>query len=260
MTKVAGLDGPRTVICTSAGNLGQALAYSGNQRGIPTTVVAAITANPLKIERIRSLGATIKLIGDDIEAARIVARELAEQQNAYLLEDSLDIDSCEGAATIGLELVKDPTGFDFVLIALGAGAMATGIGYVFKSLSPQTQIIAIQPKGAPAMALSWQHHRIIKTDSIDTIADGVAGRFPIPEVLDDLLVTADDVALVEEDSIKMGMRLLYQKAGLIVEPSAALGIATILENPTRFAGKRIATIICGSNLRTQDFETWVLGQ
>ena len=123
LTKVAGLDGPRTVICASAGNLGQALAYGGNQRGILTTVVAAITANPLKVERIRSLGATIKLIGDDIEAARIVARELAEQQNAYLLEDSLDIDSCEGAATIGLELVKDPTGFDFVLIALGAGAI-----------------------------------------------------------------------------------------------------------------------------------------
>jgi threonine dehydratase len=97
----------------------------------------------------------------------------------------------------------------------------------------------------------------VKTDRVHTIADGVAGRFPIPAVLDDLLIVADHVALVEEDSIVEGMRLLYRHAGLIVEPSAALGVAAILENRSRYRSKRIVTIICGSNVIPTDFERWV---
>ena len=99
---------------------------------------------------------------------------------------------------------------------------------------------------------------VVETETIDTIADGVAGRCPIPEVLDDLLVVVDDVVLVGEDSIKAGMRLLYRHAGLVVEPSAALGVAAVLENRERFAGRRVATIICGSNVASSDFERWVL--
>ena len=108
------------------------------------------------------------------------------------------------------------------------------------------------------MALSWRSGRIVETESIDTIADGVAGRCPIPEVLDDLLVVLDDVVLVSEDAIKAGMRLLYRHAGLVVEPSAALGVAAVLEDPDRFAGRRMATIVCGSNVASSDFERWVL--
>ena len=110
------------------------------------------------------------------------------------------------------------------------------------------------------MALSWRRGSVVETDRTDTIADGVAGRFPIPAVLDDLLVVADHVALVEEDSIIAGMRMLYRHAGLIVEPSAALGIATILEDPSRYRSKRVATIICGGNVIPTDFERWVIEQ
>jgi threonine dehydratase len=86
----------------------------------------------------------------------------------------------------------------------------------------------------------------VETDTIDTIADGVAGRCPIPEVLDDLLAVVDDVVLVSEESIKVGMRLLYQHAGLIVEPSAALGVATVL-SVTPVAGRGLR----GDPLRDQ---------
>jgi threonine dehydratase len=119
-------------------------------------------------------------------------------------------------------------------------------------------VIGIQPVGAPAMALSWRQRTVIETDRIETIADGVAGRCPIPEVLDDLLVVLDDVMLVGEESIKVGMRMLYEHAGLIVEPSAALGIAAVLEEPERFSGRRVTTILCGSNVAPADFSRWVL--
>jgi threonine dehydratase len=245
-------------VCASAGNLGQALAYSGAQRGIPVTVVAAQSANPLKVERMRALGAMVRLAGEDIEDARRLACGIAEDEDAYLVEDSLDLSTCEGAGTIGLELLERAREIDTLVIALGGGALASGVGYVAKSLAPHVEVIAVQPEGAPAMALSWRSGRIVETESIDTIADGVAGRCPIPEVLDDLLVVLDDVVLVSEAAIKTGMQLLYRHAGLVVEPSAALGVATVLEDPERFAGRRVATIVCGSNVVSSDFERWVL--
>jgi threonine dehydratase len=252
--------GARAAVCASAGNLGQALAYSGRSRQISTTVVAGGTANAYKLERIRALGATVRIVDGDIEDARRLARQIANSENAFLVEDSENIDTCEGAGTIGLELLEGIGPIDAVLIALGGGAMATGVGYVFKCLAPQVEIVCVQPKGAPAMAISWRTRSIVETEHTDTIADGVAGRFPIPAVLDDLLAVADHVALVEEDSIIAGMRMLYRSAGLIVEPSAALGIAALLEDPLRYTGKRVATIICGGNVIPTDFERWVVEQ
>jgi len=129
---------------------------------------------------------------------------------------------------------------------------------VLHELCPGTQVIAVQPIGAPAMALSWRNRAVVNTETIDTIADGVAGRHPIPEVLDDLLETVDDVVLVDDESLKIGMRHLFDFAGLVVEPSAALGLAAVLEDRERFRGLTVATIICGSNIMTSDFQRWVL--
>jgi threonine dehydratase len=200
----------------------------------------------------------VRLEGEDIEDARLLAREVAEADGAYLVEDALDLATCEGAATIGLELVRDDPRLDVVLVALGGGALASGVGYAVRSLAGNAEVIGIQPLGAPAMALSWRQGTVVETDRIETIADGVAGRCPIPEVLDDLLVVLDDVVLVREDSIKAGMRRLHEHAGLVVEPSAALGIAAVLEDPDRFAGRRVTTILCGSNVAPTDFARWVL--
>jgi threonine dehydratase len=107
------------------------------------------------------------------------------------------------------------------------------------------------------MTWSWHEKRVITTESTDTIADGVAGRVPNPDALADLLVIADDAVLVEESSIIEGMRMLLDHAGLVVEPSAALGIAAILEDRERFAGKRVATILCGSNVDMEAYHRWV---
>jgi threonine dehydratase len=147
--------------------------------------------------------------------------------------------------------------FDTVLVALGGGALATGVGHVVKTLAPAVEVVCVQPLGAPALTRSWHQRRVVTTSSTDTIADGVAGRYPIPAVLDDLLVVADDALLVTEESIKAGMRLLLEHAGLVVEPSAALGIAAVLENRDRFAGQHIATIVCGSNVDLEAYHRWV---
>lgn len=189
--------------------------------------------------------------------ARDRAAAIARHDGIRLVEDSLDIETCEGAATIGLELVDTRPTFDTVLIALGGGALATGVGHVVKACAPHVEVICVQPLGAPAMTHSWRRRHVVTTDSTDTIADGVAGRRPIPAVLDDLLLVADDAVLVREESIIAGMRMLFTHAGLVVEPSAALGIAAILEDRDRFAGRHVATIVCGGNVDVDAYRRWV---
>ncbi|MEU0797791.1 pyridoxal-phosphate dependent enzyme [Amycolatopsis sp. NPDC005961] len=252
---VHGLAG-RAAVCASAGNLGQALALSGRSRGIDVTVVASRFAPAAKLERIRALGAHLELVDGDFELARERAVALAKERGVRLVEDSLDVETCEGAATIGLELAAAGP-FDAVLVALGGGALATGVGHVLKTLAPGTEVITVQPAGAPAMTLSWRARRVVTTDTADTIADGVAGRFPIREVLDDLLAVADDAVLVREASIIAGIRLFLEHAGLVVEPSAALGLAAILEDRDRFAGRHVATIVCGGNVDLPAYRGWV---
>jgi threonine dehydratase len=249
--------GRTAVVCASAGNLGQALGWSGSRRGLDVTVVASHRAPVAKLDRIRALGAELVLVEGDFEMARARAVRMARERDIRLLEDSLDIETCEGAATIGLELVDEEPVFDAVLVALGGGAMATGVGYVLKTLAPGVEVICVQPKGAPALTRSWHERRVVTTESTDTIADGVAGRFPIPEVLDDLLAVADDAVLVDESSIIAGMRLLLEHTGLVVEPSAALGVAAVLEDPGRFAGRHVVTVICGSNVDLDAYHRWV---
>ncbi|MCZ4124928.1 threonine ammonia-lyase [Streptomyces sp. H39-S7] len=248
--------GSRAAVCASAGNLGQALAWSGRGRGLDITVVASRFATVAKLDRIRALGAGLELVDGDHEMARERAAAIARYEGIRLLEDSLDIETCEGAATIGLELVDTPPSFDTVLIALGGGALATGVGHVVKALAPEVEVICVQPLGAPALTHSWRQRRVVTTESTDTIADGVAGRYPIPAVLDDLLLVADDAVLVREASIMAGMRMLLEHAGLVVEPSAALGIAAILEDRDRYAGRHVVTIVCGSNVDMDAYHRW----
>ncbi|MFJ9631771.1 threonine/serine dehydratase [Streptomyces sp. NPDC101175] len=253
-------DAERAAVCASAGNLGQALAWSGRRRGLDVTVVASRFATRVKLDRIRELGAGLELVDGDHEVARERAAAVARHDGIRLVEDSLDIETCEGAATIGLELLEPEDtapSFDTVLIALGGGALATGVGHVLKALAPGVEVICVQPLGAPALTLSWRRRSVVTTDSADTIADGVAGRYPIPAVLDDLLLVADDAVLVQEASIIAGMRMLLDHAGLVVEPSAALGIAAILEDRDRFAGRHVVTIVCGSNVDVDAYRRWV---
>lgn len=118
-------------------------------------------------------------------------------------------------------------------------------------------MICVQPAGAPAMTQSWHQRRVVTTDSTDTIADAVAGRFPLPAVLSDLLLVADDAVLVREASIIAGMRMLLEHAGLVVEPAAALGLAAIIEAPDRFAGRHVVAIVCGNNVDMATYGHWV---
>jgi len=258
LSRLLSENGPRDVVCASAGNLGQALAYSGRRRGCSVTVTASSKANRSKIERMKALNANVILVDGAIEEALVAAADFAAQTGAALIEDSKNVATCEGAGTIGLELAEFGPSLDGVLISLGAGAMATGVGWAMRSRLPGVEVLTVQPDQAPGMTLSLRAGHVVDAGPPDTIADGVAGRYVLPEVLDDLREVVTDAFLVSEDSIKDGMRVLYRCSGLTVEPAAALGIATILENRDRFRGVTVAAILCGGNISTPDFETLVV--
>ena len=247
----------REVICASAGNFGQALAYAGRGRGIAVTVYADEQANPLKIERMRALGANVVLFGDDFDAARAEARRVAVERGARLVVDSLDVETIEGAGTIGLELMRLERPLDVLLVPLGNGAMCNGVATVMKRRSPTTTVIAVAAAGASAMVDSWRSGRLVEHERTNTIADGLASRSPIPEALADMKGLIDDALLVSDGSMIIGMRLLHSHAGLVAEPSAAAGVAAILENPGAFKGSDVGTIICGGNVAEDQMRRWL---
>jgi threonine dehydratase len=195
---VSQVKGSERWVCASAGNFGQAMAYACRKRGLDLTVYASTGANRLKVERMLSLGATVILQGDDFDAAKDAAKLAATAQGDRFAEDSRDVETAEGAGTIGLELLNLPEPLDALLIPLGHGALINGIARVMKVRSPKTQIVAIQAVGAAAMVESWRSGQRVIHDRIATIADGIGVRVPVREALADMQGLVDDAVLVEE--------------------------------------------------------------
>ena len=247
----------RPVVCASAGNFGQAMAYSCRKRGIELTVYASENANPRKVERMRALGARIVLNGADFDAAKSAAHSYAAENGAWIVEDGREPEISEGAGTIAVELLAREQVYDAVTIPLGNGALLNGMSRWFKAASPATGIYGVSSAGADAMETSWRTGSIVERTSVSTIADGIAVRTPIPEAVDDMRGLVDDVLLVDDEAIVEAMRLLYRHAGVLIEPAGAAGIAAILADPDRFRGLRIATVLCGSNLTDDQIERWL---
>jgi threonine dehydratase len=249
---------PKTKLMTaSAGNFGQAMAYACARRDIALTVYASVNANPLKLERMRALGAAVVLYGEDFDVAKIEAKRVAIDSGVRLVEDGLDVETGEGAGTIGFELADWKEEFDAVLLPLGNGALACGVGRYLKHVRPQTHVVAIQAAGAPAMLESWKQKRVVTFDSISTIADGIGVRIPIPECVRDMEGIVDEGIFLQDASLIEAMRLAHEHLGIVLEPSGAAGLAAILEDRERFADQSVGVILCGGNLTPEQMKLWL---
>lgn len=244
------------IVCASAGNFGQAMAYACRNVGRPLTVFAASTANRLKVERMRGLGADVIEGGDDFDAAKDAARRHAASAGALFVEDGREPAIAEGAGTIAIELLKDRDSLDAVFVPLGNGALVIGVGAWFKRFSPHTRVVAVAAKQAPAMALSWQARSPVEAPS-RTVADGIAVRVPVPEAVAGTLETVDAVELVDDEAMLEAMRGIHLDAGLVVEPAAAAGVAAIGASGTAWTGGRVAAILTGGNLTAEQIRAWL---
>jgi threonine dehydratase len=255
---------PPALVCASAGNFGQGLAWAGARRGIPVTVYAATSANPLKVARMRGLGATVVLEGHDFDAAKDAARaHVASVPGAMFVEDGREPAIAEGAGTIALELLREMAARgipapDVLLVPLGNGALLAGIAHWVRAHAPATRLVAVCAAGAPAMAQSIAAGRVVTTAAVDTIADGIGVRVPVPEALDDLRGMVDEVRLVSDDAIVEAMRLLWRAHGVVVEPAGAAGLAALVADPSAFEGATVATPLCGGNATDEQVARWLL--
>lgn len=247
----------RRLVGASAGNWGQALAYACRAHGIPLTLFAATTANPLKVARMKALGAEMVLTGHDFDAAKEAGEAHARATGGLWVADGLDPEAAEGAATIALELLAGAEKPDVLAVPLGNGALLTGIARWAKAVQPGIEVIGVQATGADAMEKSWRSGQLVFPPAVATIADGIGVRVPIREAVEDMKGIVDDVLLVRDEEIIAAMRLLFRSAGLMAEPSGAAGVAAIAAHPARFRGRRVATVICGSNLTAEQVKDWL---
>ena len=240
-------DKSKPVICASAGNFGQGVAYCGTRAGLTVKVVAAETANPLKLDAMRTFGAEVILRGHDFDAAKLHAAELARASGGYFLEDGREPAIAEGAGTMVVELLQSATRPAAIYVPVGNGSLICGIAAWVKAKARDIRIIGVCPESAPSMLLSWRGGSVVTTESANTIADGLAVRLPVAEAVTAMRQLVDDVVLVSDARMKDAMRLLFQHAGLAIEPSGAAGIAAIMDEPR---GDGVAAaILCGGNVR-----------
>ena len=256
---------PPALVCASAGNFGQGLAWAARRHGIPVTVFAAMSANPLKVERMRALGARVVLEGRDFDAAKEAAQAHVASvgDGCRFVEDGREPAIAEGAGTIALELLRDITARglpvpDAWLVPLGNGALLAGIAHWVREYAPATRLVAVCAEGAPAMARSLAAGHAVTTPEISTIADGIGVRVPVTEALADLRGMVDEVRLVSDEAIVEAMRLLWRSHGIAVEPAGAAGLAALVADPATWRGATIATPLCGGNVTDEQAARWLL--
>jgi threonine dehydratase len=243
-----------TVVCSSTGNFGQAMAYAGRRRGIAVEVFVPETVNPVKLARMRSFGARVEVVGADSAASEAAARDYASSKSDCLyVEDGKEVAIAEGAGTIGVELMRAGP-LDAVVLPVGDGALITGVARWIKDRAPETRIVGVCASGAPAMAMSWRAKKPVSTERSDTIAEGIEVTVPVPESVVRLVALVDDMVLVDDEDMLEAMQLSAQTLGLLLEPSGAAGLAAIRVHD--LPGDRLATVLTGSNLRPEHFEAF----
>ena len=238
------------IVCASAGNFGQGVAYAARALGLPALVFASRRANPGKVQRMRALGADVIQTGDDFDAARAASEAWLAGHPGHLLVDGDDARISTGTATIAMELsdavaagrIPSPV---VISVPVGNGALINGIGGWLRGALPSCRVIGVQADGAPAMTLSWRAGRPIDTASVATAADGIASRIALPAAVDLMIGRVDEMRAVSEDAIETARILLIEELGITVEGAAAASWAGLVSD--RPSGPAVV-IITGSNV------------
>ena len=236
------------VVTMSAGNHGQAVAYHGARIGLQTTVVMPETTPFLKVRRTRDFGATVVLAGETFDEAAEHARELAAATGGTVVHPYDDENVIAGQGTASLELLNDAEGgeLDVLLVPVGGGGLISGATLAVAAANARTEIIGVQAASYPGVAAALG--RTPPAVGGPTIAEGIAVKTPGRLTLEHIRAGVSDVVLVSEAALETAIAYLLEDEKLVVEGAGAAGIAALLSDPERFAGKRVGTILCGGNI------------
>jgi len=241
----------RGLVVASAGNFGQGVAYAARAMGIPLVVFAAVTASAVKVAAMRRLGADVRLVGEDFDAAGAAAAKHVAESGGRLLIDGQDPWTTIGAGTMAVELTDAVEAGDLpplqaLYVPVGDGALIGGIGTWLRQAAPTTRVIGVQAENAPAVTLSWRAGRPIQTERAETVADGLAARVPVPGALEVMRNSVDEMRLVGEDAIMAAQLELSTALPFAIEPSAAVGWAALCAAPAH--SEPVGLILTGGNV------------
>jgi len=244
---VAGLERrDERLVTATAGNWGIGLAYAGRRHGHRVDIFAGASARAGKLRRMRALGANVTAVDGGLDEVHAAARNLADRESGCLLvADGEPAAVAEGHGTIGIELLRAGT-LDAVVVQVGDGALISGISRWLKAQSPNTHVVGVCASGAPAMKLSIDAGRPVRSEPT-TIAGGLAISEPIAASLERLRALVDDIVLVDDDDIRAAMTLIADTLGVLVEPSGAAGVAAVQRHSV--PGERIAVLLTGASDR-----------
>jgi threonine dehydratase len=238
----------REVTASSTGNHGAAVALAASLLGIPAKIFLPANPNPVKRDRIATLGAQIVAEGDaDLSAAFERAADYSRRRDVYFLNDATDPDLPAGPATIALEIFEQLSAVDTLVVPMGDTALIRGVGAVAKQLSPKVRIVGVQAERAPAYFLSWKQGQAVPTETCSTIADGLATRTPDPENVRVIRELVDEVVLVREDEMLAAIRHLALQEHIIAEPAGAASTAALLHKELH-CGQHTVLLMSGANI------------
>jgi threonine dehydratase len=234
------------VVAASTGNHGAAVAYAARLLGVRARVFLPRDSNPVKVARIRGLGATLVEHGVDLAAAIDAASAHAARTGAFFLHDASDPDVPIGTATIGAEIIEELPSLDVAYVPIGDTALIRGVAPALRLTSRPIHIVGVVAAGAPAYHLSWKAGEVVETDLVRTIADGLAVRRPIAPNVVSIRELVSDVVTVSEHEMMDAIALLRASSGILAEPSGAAALAVLLRDKPRL-GTCVA-LVTGRNI------------
>jgi threonine dehydratase len=237
----------RGVTAISAGNHAIAVAYAAQVLGTHARVVMLKSANSMRVALCRSYGAALEM-ADDAHTGFERVNRIEEEEGRTLIHPFEGLDTATGTATVGLELCREVE-LDAVIIPIGGGGLCAGVASAVKLMQPNCAVYGVEPVGADSMHRSFAAGEPRPIERVATIADSLGAPFALPITFELCRRNVDALTLVTDDELRAAMRLMQRECKLAVEPAGAAAMAALL-GPLRekLAGRRVALIVCGSNI------------
>lgn len=248
MLKLSSEEKSRGVITASSGNHAQGIALVAQHLGVSAKIVVPKNVSELKLSKIKQYDVTIIQDGD-FDEIETKARNLSIRENMTYISPYNDINIITGQGTIALEIYKELENVNIIIVPIGGGGLISGIAFAAKSLNPNIKIIGVQTKGASTMYESWKAGKIVIIEEFNTLAEGLLGGLePDTITFEIILKYVDEIVLVDEESIKKAINLLWKIEGQIVEGAGATVVAYILEAKKKLRNKNVVAVISGGNI------------
>ena len=241
-------DRRRGVIAASAGNHGLAVAHQAAKLGIPAVIVMPEWAPLVKVTSARAKGAEVMLFGGSFDEAHDHAREIGDARGLLFVHPFDDERIIAGQGTLGLELLEQRPDLDAIVVPVGGGGLAGGVGLAVKSRRPDVRIIGVQTDALPSMRRALADGQPVRLDAASTIADGIAVREVRPRTLALAKSALDEIVTVSEEELARAVPLLLEIEKTVVEGAGAAPLAALLNRGLRLEGRTVVLLLSGGNI------------